>query len=389
MKKIILLILTISITLLPVPGFAATKLMYTGWIPFWKQSPGSMDIALNIEKLSEVSPFSYEVKSNGTLVDTLKITKGFWPGWISAVKDQKIKIIPTIAWFDGDAIHTLLSNKKKRIAHENAIKKLVQVNKFDGIDIDYEAKLADTNQYFALFIEGLAIRLHPLGKKLVCTIESRMPISSRLNRTNTADDTKYANDYKTLNKFCDEVRIMAYDQGVIDAKLDVSKGNGQIYAPVADPEWVAKVITEATKIISPKKIVLGVPTYGYEYEVSWANGFTTYKRLRSHTFFQAMSRADDLSANPERNSAGELSFVYSTSTSVTDVSPNLTWNISSTLPAAIASASAGGKFVRYVSFSDAESTRQKINLAKKLGLKGIALFKLDGDLDPMTWEVMK
>ncbi|MBI3638129.1 hypothetical protein HY227_00075, partial [Candidatus Wolfebacteria bacterium] len=357
---------------------------------FWKKQPGAQDISLQLEKFQEISPFSYEVKSDGTLVDKLKIKEGFWPGWLSAVRDMKIKVIPTIAWFDGSAIHKLLSDKKKRIAHEDAIVKLVKDNKFDGIDIDYEAKLADTNPYFALFIKGLAIRLHPLKKTLSCTIESRMPVSSRYTQSNDASDTKYANNYPTLNKYCDEIRIMAYDQGVIDIKLDAEKGNGKLYAPIADSDWTKKIITEELKSIKKNKIMLGIPTYGYEYEVSWADGYTTYKRLRSHTFFQAMDRSDSVGVAPERNNAGELSFVYATSTPVLDVSKNLTWKVSSTAPAIIASSTTASKpIIRFVSFSDAESAKKEISFVKKLGLRGVAFFKWDGDQDPLLWDEMK
>ncbi|MFA5386455.1 MAG: glycosyl hydrolase family 18 protein [Candidatus Paceibacterota bacterium] len=389
--KIIFLGLVITSIFLPNIIFAATKtpFYYAGWIPFWKDQAGAHDLSIHLNSIYEISPFSYEVNSKGKLIDSIQINKGFWPGWLTAVRGTKTKVIPTIAWFDGDNIHKILSNKTSRINQENAITKLVKDQKFDGIDIDYEAKLADTNKYFALFIEGLAIRLHPLKKTLSCTIEPRMPVSSRYTQTGTDEDTLYANDYATLNKYCDEIRIMAYDQGVVDIKLDVSKGNGQLYAPVADPDWVEKVVKEATKIISPKKIMLGVPTYGYEYQVTWNNGITTYYRLRSHTYTQAMERAKTYGATPQRNSAGELSFTYSTSTFVSDLSKSLIWTVSSTKPTAIISTGTSTPTTRYVSFTDAQSINQKITLAKKLGLRGVVFFKWDGEQDPSIWKLLK
>ena len=362
---------------------------YAGWLPFWKKQDGARSVALNLEKLNEISPFSYEVNSKGGLVDVLKINEGFWPSWLSAVRDGGVKIIPTIAWFDGQGINNLLTNKSKRIAQEDAIAKLVKNQKFDGIDIDYESKLAETKNYFSTFLYGLAIRLHPLGKKLSCTIEPRMPVSSRYTQTGTPDDHKYANDYTMINKYCDEVRIMAYDQGVIDVELDASKGNGKLYAPVADSDWVKKVLSEAVKKISPKKIMLGIPTYGYEYEVTWENGFTIYRRLRSHTFLQAMDRSDSVGIAPQRNSAGELSFFYATSTFVDDVSDSLTWYVSSTRPLAITSSGTSTPVTRFVSFSDAQSAQEKISLAKKLGLRGVVFFKWDGEQDPGLWNLLK
>ena len=389
MKKLLAIIILASVVI-PLPLLAATKtpFYYGAWLPFWKKQPGAQEFALNLEKFYSISPFSYEVGSNGTLKDSLKINQGFWPGWIGAVKDAKVKIIPTIAWFDGDAIHALLSNKKKRIAHENAIAKLVKNQKFDGIDIDYEAKLADTNPYFALFIQGLSARLHSAKKILSCTIEPRMPVSSRYTRTNSPEDYQYANDYKALNKYCDEIRIMAYDQGLIDIKLDAQKGNGNLYAPVADPDWVEKVLKEALKTISPKKIMLGIPTYGYEYQARWNNGVLTYERLRSHTFDQAVERAQTVNATSTRNSAGELSFTYATSTWVNNVSTSLSFNVSSTQPVELASLGTNSS-LRYVSFSDAEAISQKIALAKKYKLRGAVFFKMDGEVDPVLWNKVK
>ncbi len=376
-------------------GFAATQqFYYAGWLPFWKKQDGAQDISGNLYKFQELSPFSYEVKSDGTLVDKLKLTEGFWPVWLKAVKDAKVKIIPTIAWFDGPAIQNLLKDKKKRIAHEDAIAKLVKDMKFGGIDIDYESKLPETKDYFSTFIYGLSLRLRPLGKILSCTVEARTPLNDLLSvvTNGVPDDTRVANDYKILNKYCDEVRIMAYDQGLVDGKLDGKKGNGTLYAPVSDPEWAKKTIQEALKYISPKKIMLGIPTYGYEYEVSWKDGYTTYKRLRSHTFFQALDRAVKVGAIPMPNSAGELSFAYATSTSIEEyggVSSVLTWNITSTIPAFIASTSAQGLYTRFVSFTDSRSAANAIAIAKKMGLRGVAFFKLDGEQDPLLWKVMK
>ncbi|MEK7174091.1 MAG: glycosyl hydrolase family 18 protein [Patescibacteria group bacterium] len=387
MKRI--LVVSISVLALLAAPYAASattvKFIYAGWIPYWQQQSGAMDIALNLEKVREVSPFSYEVNANGTLRDKLKIKEGLWPGWLAAVRDLRVKIIPTIAWFDGEGIHKLLTNGKLRRAHEDLITKLVVDNKFDGIDIDYEAKKAETKDYFSTFLKGLAIRLHPRGKTLSCTVEVRMPLGS-LYRVIPKESIPRANDYVALNRYCDEVRIMAYDQGQIDWKLNEAKGNGKLYAPTADPAWVEKIIKEATKTISPKKLMLGIPTYGYEYEVSWENGVTTYRRLRSVNFFTAMNVSDRVGVAPVRNSAGELGFVYPSSTSI-EVSDALRKTVSSTRPVEFPGLGPDGTtpVMRFLSFTDAEAINQKIKLAKKYGLRGAVFFKFDGAADPLLW----
>lgn len=381
-SKRALSVLMLAGLMTPTVSFAFS---FSAWIPFWKKQEGAAAMSLVMEKFANISPFSYEVNANGTLKDSLKMSEGFWPNWTAALKDGGIKIIPTIAFLDGDQIHALLSNKTKRIKHEDTIAALVRAQKYDGIDIDYEDKWAKTKDYFNTFIYGLALRLHAQNKILSCTLESRVPLADRFSVV--PKDMAYANDYVTLNKYCDQFRIMAYDQGSIDLNLNKKKGNGELYMPVADPVFVEKVIKETLKMVPAKKIMLGIPTYGYEYEVSWKDGVATYKRLRSHTFFQAMNVADRVNATPVRNSAGELSFVYATSTSV-DVSSRLTYSIfSTTSPAGLITTA--GAITRYVTMSDAGAIMDKIKLAKKYGLKGAVFFKMDGDIDPALWNILK
>ncbi len=365
---------------------AKTPFYYGVWLPFWQSQNGAQDIALNLNSLHEVSPFSYELNSNGTLIDDLKIGNGSWDPWFSAVRAGGVKVIPTIAWFDTANIYKLLSNTKKRQAEEDMVAALVRSEKFDGIDIDFEGMSSTTKPYYSLFVQGLAIRLHPQGKSLACTVVPRTPVSS-LYASDPLPPVYYAEDYAVLNRYCDEVRVMAYDQGTIDVKLDASKGNGALYAPTADPAWVAKVIQNTIPSINPKKIMLGVPTYGYEYQVSWLMGATTYERVRSFTYEQAMDRAAGLGITPYRNNAGELSFTFASTTHIS-VGSSLTSIIASTLPTALAATDPNATTTFFVSVSDAQSTADKIALAKKYGLRGVMLFKADGQLDPGTWGVM-
>lgn len=385
LKKLTLLCLTLSILIFPNHLLAAssTPLTYGAWLPFWKKTEGAMELSLRLPKFTAISPFSYEVNPDGTLVDKMKMESGFWPDWLKVVRAIKVKIMPSVAWLDGDAIHKLLSNTTRRREHATNIANLAKTKKYEGIDIDYEDKAAKTEPYFSLFIEGLSYKLHAFNKKLSCTVEGRTPPASQFGVI--PKDLAYANNYVALNKFCDEVKIMAYDQGRIDLDLNAAKGASDLYMPVADPEWVEKVINQTISTISPKKVVLGIPTYGYIFEISWSNGVTTYKRVGSTTYPKAMELAKAVGATSTRNSAGELSFVYATSTSYT-VSQGLTFSISSTEPIVLATQTNPSAVMRFVSFSDASSMMDKINLAKKYNLRGVYFFKADGDIDPAFWD---
>ncbi len=304
---------------------------------------------------------------------------------MTAVHDFGEKIIPTIAWFDGNSIYKLLSNTKKRQAEEDNVTQLVKLQHFDGIDIDFEGMVAATKPYYSLFIQGLAIRLHPLGKKLTCTVEPRTPPADLYG--GIASNSQYTENYSVLNRYCDEVRVMAYDLGTVDVTLNATKGNGTLYAPVTDPDWVKKVIQQTLLYVSPRKVMLAVPTYGYEYEVSWQGGITTYQRVRAFDFMGAMDRADMLGIQQLRNNADELSFTFASTTYIKEP-PVLTYTTFSTMPSVLATPNPTATTTFFVTFPDARSILDEIVLAKQNNLRGIMLFKADGDIDPGIWNEM-
>lgn len=43
----------------------------------------------------------------------------------------------------------------------------------------------------------------------------------------------------------------------------------------------------------------------------------------------------------------------------------------------------------YLSWSDAQAIADKVALARKLGVRGVAVFKFDGGQDPNMWGVLK
>ncbi|MCX6736345.1 MAG: glycosyl hydrolase family 18 protein [Candidatus Parcubacteria bacterium] len=372
-KKFILVLLVIGI-FLPAVSFGATaKLEYSAWMPYWKKASSTADMLPHLTAFSEVSPFSYTVKADGTIVDTARITQEPWKSFLTAARAKKVKIIPSILWTDPDAMHKVLKTYTLRIAQEKAIMKIVTDNKFDGIDIDYENKKAETKKYFSYFLQELQIALHKKNKILTCTIEPRTPLDSRFK--NIPTDIAYANDYAALNAYCDRVRIMAYDQVIVDLLLNAEKGSSTPYAPVADTSWVKKVVKLASNAIRLNKIVIGVPTYGYEFRVTPDGKWFDYERLRSINHDEAMALAKKVGVTPTRNSAGELSFMY--------YSPN---DIS--LSAATSTASSKKPF-RLVWWSDSSAVADKVNLAKSLGVRGVTVFKIDGGEDQGIWNVLK
>ncbi len=353
---------------MPAATHAAGELELSAWIPYWRAEAGVGSMMNNLGAFTEVNPFLYTVKNNGELHQADALTDDEWQQLKNAAVARNIRFIPTVMWSGSDAIHDTLSDPERRRAHIQSITREVYAHDLDGIDIDYEAKYARTNPYFSQFLKELADAIG-YDRWIICTIESRTPLDSRYSSPESIpDDIAYANDLVAINQHCDRVRIMAYDQGRIDVKLNDAKGDP--YIPVADTDWVEKVMRLMAEDIDPEKLVLGVPTYGYEYDTfTDDDGDFRYSRLWSFNPGYADEVATKLGISAQRNSAGELFLTYPASQSPDPIIP---------LPNA----------TRVMSWSDAEAIRAKLDLARELGLAGVAIFKVDGGEDQRLWNVV-
>jgi spore germination protein YaaH len=381
-------VVTTSVTVTP-----KSPLEFSGWIPYWRTVTGTNDVLPHLSQLTSVMPFGYTVKDDGTLSDTAKLSEQSWKSFIAAAKNNKVRVVPTVMWGNGEKIHEILSNGTTRVALEDEIAALVKENGFDGIDIDFEGKKHETKDYFSTFLRGLYQRM---GNKWVyCTIESRTPVEDRFSAGAIipADATDYANDYVEMNKYCDRVEIMAYDQGTVDVRLN--KARTAPYAPNADLEWVESLVTLASKSIAKNKLVIGVPTYGYEYSVTPAlGGGYTYKVLWPFNVNYGLDIASKLHITPTRNNAGEMGFTYDPNLlNATAPTGSETTETQQTVASSTVVQNSGSQVnvssFNYLSWSDAKAIADKVALARKLGVRGVAVFKFDGGEDPAMWGVLK
>ncbi len=401
------LILAIVLPTIATPAYAqaatkatTSKLEFSGWLPYWRVASSTKDVLPHLDQLTEVNPFGYTVKKDGTLNDALKVGSPEWQNLFKEAKTKKVRIVPTVMWSDTESIHTILSNKKLRKKHIASIVEMVTTNNFDGVDIDYEGKRAEDRDNYSAFLKELsaAFAKDKANKWLMCTIEARTPPVD-LYKTIPAD-LEYANDFKEINKYCDRVRLMTYDQQRAD--LTLNKASTGLYAPVADTAWVRKVVTLAAKDIDKSKLVLGVATYGYIYQVMPYDDGSGY----SYTVLEAFNpkygtdTAKEYGITPARNSAGEMSFTYVPKSTPRTLPNNAELQakapkgtISALRTALGATALAKEKGTQspfsMLVWSDAKAIEDKVKLARELGIRGVAVFKFDGGEDPGMWKVLK
>ena len=383
------LIYLCALALAPHMSYAASEKV-GAWVPWWAEETGTKSATANIDNLDVVYPFVFEVTPDGSLVNKVDFNDDHWEDLFETADDNRVDVIPTIAWFDGPAIHDVLSDKKARKAHIKEIVDMVKDNRFDGVNIDYESKLSETVDYYSDFLKELE---DALGRRdLTCTIEARTPPESRWRDVPAV--IEYANDYSAINQHCDWVEIMAYDQQRADWQLNQER-RGVPYMPVADTDWVEKVIELAIEDIDPDKIMLGVATYGRAWDVTVApDWFKDYKSVASLNQPRILELSKKYNAPIGRADSGEAVISY-----FPDDSP---WKVFDALPApadtpkgyeAAAKALLVATYanievpVRFVSWSDAQAIEEKLDLVKKYNLKGTAIFKADGEEDPKIWKL--
>ena len=379
-------------------GPATGAFELSGWVPDWRIASATEDVLPRLGMLKSVMPFALSVTSDGKLVDRTGMTdREPWLSFIAEAKRQGVRVVPSIMWGDGEEIHNVLSNQTKRIALEDEIAALVKAEGWDGIDIDFEAKKHETIDYFSTFLKGLYQRM---GNKWVyCTIEARMPLEDRYSpgATIPPDAMDYANDYNALNKYCDRVELMTYDQGTVSVRLNEARSAP--YAPVADPGWVENIAALAAQSISKNKLILGVPTYGYEYKVTpLGGGKFQYQRLWAFNPNYALSLAAQYGLTPKRTSANELGFTYNPNNPLA-VGPsfsNTTETQQNSTPTTSVTQNDGSQVntimmqpFNFVTWADAQSIKDKVDVAHRLGLRGVAVFSMGGAEDQAMWSILK
>jgi spore germination protein YaaH len=377
------------------------SLEITGWIPYWATDRGTVDAREHIDQLTEVNPFGYSVRTDGTLADTANLGNSSWKSLFKDARAEGVKVVPTVMWSDTGSIYAVLNDPAKRAAHVQSIVSTITQGGFDGVDIDYEGKSAETRPGFAAFLSELSAALYKADKDLTldCTIEARMPLAARYSGTPPAN-IEYANDLPTINKVCDRVRLMTYDQQTADLQLNAAHKK-ELYAPVSDTAWVEKVVNYMDDDIDRDKILIGVATYGAEYQAMSNVGGTGFAYTKTSAFNPqyALDVAKDYCITPSRNASGELYFSYvpkEQSSALPDnkdlskLAPKGT--DSGNLAAAGALAYSKNKSrqapVTFLTWSDAKAIQDKAKLASRLGVAGIAIFKIDGGEDPDMWDAI-
>jgi spore germination protein len=253
------------------------------WIAPW--DPASLaSIQVNGAALSESNPVWYEWKNDATIV----------AGWnaenptLRAAMTGSL-LMPTVQnlvndSFNGTVAATMLSTAATRDAHAEAIAQLVVAKAFDGIDIDYESVPTAQRANFTAFITTLSQKLHAANKKLSVTVYAKT--SDKENWTGPG-----CQDWVALGPLADSIKLMAYDYS----------WSGSTAGAITPLDWLDRVTAYAESVITPEKIIVGLPFYGFDW-VGTAGKTVTYA--------SATKLAQTNGATIVHDANGEATFTY-------------------------------------------------------------------------------
>lgn len=165
---------------------------------------------------------------------------------LALMRKKHLKIMPilnnfnsALKDFDGNLLHALLSNELRSKAFIAQVADTLSYYHLDGINIDFEELKETTSTPLTNFQKELYQTLH--AKNMTVTMDVAV------------DNNDY--DYQKLSAFNDYVILMAYDQ------YNPSTGPG----PVSAQKWIEGAVERIAKKIDPKKIILGIAGYGYDW----------------------------------------------------------------------------------------------------------------------------
>ncbi|MFY9806767.1 MAG: glycosyl hydrolase family 18 protein [Pseudonocardiaceae bacterium] len=309
-------------------------------LPFWNLTAGKTVVAANRGTFNEVSPWIYEIASNGQIVQQAPEVAAQTAAGMAQLRTLGIPLVPSIAnrangQFAYQPVANVLHDPAAMTRHINDIVALVKREHYDGIDIDYEDLPATDRQAFTTFVTRLADELHDNNKILTVAVFAKA--------TDAGEDQRNAGqDYAAIGAAADEVRLMAYDY----------HWSGSTPGPVAPMPWVREVLAYAKTQMPADKIVLGVPVSGYDWVDGHAEVVTWIQCYGRTKAFNATVQYDRLSESP--------SFKY------TD---------------------AQGR-AHEVWFENAESTATKLEAAKAAGIRGVYLWMISSE-DDRTWATLR
>jgi spore germination protein YaaH len=250
-----------------------TNQLVYGFLPFWTLSKVPPH---HLDHLTHLAYFSLQVDESGNIIK-LDRPGQREPGWHQLnqrapalhhqARTKGVKLHLVINSLSDETIATLLSSDKAIDTLSKNILELLKEYQFDGVNIDFETTnpaSPATAKQFTQFIKVLHRTLNLDSNQYEIVIDIYPSAASRPNLWNLAD----------LEPFTDYFVMMAYDY---HHKHSPRAGPVAPLYNLNPRQSIMRHIKEISSQIPSRKLILGIPLYGYQWQ-------TTDDNLISHTY---------------------------------------------------------------------------------------------------------
>ena len=239
--------------------------------------------------LTDMSVFSYGFTFTGELIPPKLPVE--W--MISNAYENSTRPILTLTPFGEDGkfnnrlINSIVRNPEYSSKLISDILETVREKGYLGVDVDFEYILAEDRDYFTEFVRNITKTMNDNG----------ITVSVALAPKVSADQEGLlyqGKDYKSLGEAANWVLLMTYEWGY--------KYGPPL--PVAPINLVRNVVEYAVTEISPDKINLGIPNYGYDWPLPYERNVTEARTIGNIEAIQiaiqnnAEIKYDDLAQSP-------------------------------------------------------------------------------------------
>lgn len=209
----------------------------------------------SLQNLTYISPFSYEVKNDGTirnLNDEVIRTKAITTNTLPILVITNIK---ESGGFDNETANEILTNQEVQNELLDNIEDMLESKGFAGLNVDFEYIYPENKNDYNIFLQKLADRIKSKNYLLFTSVAPKIG-------GNQAGTLYEAHDYAFHGKVADGVIIMTYEWGY-------TYGPPMAVAPL---NQVKRVLEYAITTIPKEKILMGMPNYGYDWKLPYQKG---------------------------------------------------------------------------------------------------------------------
>lgn len=209
--------------------------------------------------LSELSVFSYGFTTDGNLIPPSLPVDWMIETALSYGCTPILTLTPfgPDGTFSNQLIHSMLSNETAKDTLMEQLRQEMQYSGYGGVNVDFEYILAEDRDLFTEFVRALTIIIEETGGEVTVDLAPKT--------SDTQQGLLYeGKDYRALGDAATRVFVMTYEWGY-------TYGPPMAVAPI---DKVKQVLDYATSVIPKERITMGIPNYGYDWELPFVRGET-------------------------------------------------------------------------------------------------------------------